>query len=533
MKFLDCTFRDGGYYNNWDFPEQIIQQYLYAMESVNVDVVELGFRSLQFEEFKGACAYTTDSFISSLSIPEKLQIGVMVNGSELVGNDQFENCKKLFPNNKSSSPVDVVRIACHVHEFKSVLPVSKWLKDQGYLVGFNLMQVSDRTAEEIKDLAKAASEWPIDVLYFADSMGGMTSSQVANIIEWLKINWTKDLGIHTHDNIGLALSNSLSAANYGVKWLDSTVTGMGRGPGNAKTEYLAIELAHKRDQDCNLVPLMNLIANYFEPLKNEYGWGSNSYYYLAGKYGIHPSFVQTMLSDNRYSEEDILAVIDRLKKEGGKKFSFNTLDASRRFYLGEPRGNWKPKELLANRNVLILGTGPGVETHRSAIESYIKSKKPVVIALNTQSKVDSRLINFHIACHPVRLLADCKEHVNLPQPLIVPSSMLPSEVKESLTGKDVFDYGLSVEENQFEFGDSYCIAPTSLVIAYALSVCTSGQANKIFLAGFDGYKADDPRNNEMNKLLGAYFTSKKSRPVISITPTRYELKSTSVYALAD
>ena len=57
--------------------------------------------------------------------------------------------------------------------------------------------------------------------------------------------WKGDLGIHAHDNMGKAMENSISAIDNGTNWVDSTVLGMGRGPGNVKTESLIIELEKK------------------------------------------------------------------------------------------------------------------------------------------------------------------------------------------------------------------------------------------------------------------------------------------------
>jgi 4-hydroxy 2-oxovalerate aldolase len=283
----------------------------------------------------------------------------------------------------------------------------------------------------------------------------------------------------------------------------------------------------------NLVPLMSIIKDYFQPLKNKCGWGSNPYYYLSGKYGIHPTYIQEMLGDSRYSEEDILAAITHLKTEGGKKFSVNALDASRQFYKGEPRGSWNPKMLFENKNVLILGTGEGASEHKIALENYIRTYQPVVVALNTQSAIDQTLIDVRVASHPIRLLADCVAHTLLPQPLITPASMLPKNVVESLKDKQLLDYGISIRDNIFEFGEDYSTLPTSLVICYALAAITSGKASKILMAGFDGYGADDPRNSEMNKLLSIYSTSESSISLQSITATCYEMKSQSIYGLTN
>ncbi|MDD4864940.1 MAG: aldolase catalytic domain-containing protein [Alishewanella agri] len=532
VNILDCTLRDGGYYNSWNFPTDVANKYLEAMFAAGVDIVELGLRSLINKGFKGASAYTTDSYIRTLAVPAGLKVAVMINATEIVGDMlQNEALQKLFPCDAANSPVDVVRIACHVHEFVAALPACNWLKERGYTVGFNLMQIADRTQEEVEALSLEASRYPIDALYFADSMGSMDPAQTSQIISWLRKHWQGDMGIHTHDNMGLALSNTLQAVKDGVTWLDATVTGMGRGPGNARTEELVIEVADMRKQAINMVPLMSVIRSYFQPLKNQCGWGSNPYYYMSGKYGIHPTYIQEMLGDSRYSEEDILAAINHLKLEGGKKFSLNTLDATRHFYSGEPRGSWMPKELFAGKEVLLLGTGPGVAEHRIALEDYIKKHKPVVVALNTQSGVSQSLIDVRVACHPIRLLADCEAHTQLPQPLITPASMLPADVLVSLKNKTLLDYGLSVKAGTFCFGEQISVLPTSLVICYALASITAGDASRIMMAGFDGYGADDPRNTEMNKLLKLYAANSAALELLSVTPSRYEIKSQSIYGL--
>jgi 4-hydroxy 2-oxovalerate aldolase len=305
---------------------------------------------------------------------------------------------------------------------------------------------------------------------------------------------------------------------------------MGRGPGNARTEELIIEMSEQNKTRINIVPLMALIRTYFGPMKKECGWGSNPYYFLSGKYGIHPSYIQEMLSDSRYNEEDKLAPITHLNVEGGKKFSVNPLDATRNFYTGNCNGSWDPKTLFENKEVILLGSGPGVKKHSVAIESYIRTNKPIVLALNTQTAIKSDLIDVRVACHPVRLLADCGTHMKLPQPLITPASMLPKDVKKSLESKHLLDFGLTVDNDSFVYNSSSCVVPSSLVLAYALAVLNSGKASRIMMAGFDGYLSDDPRSKEIIALLKTY-RSKEYIPLEAITPTRYAMKQVSVYAL--
>lgn len=532
LKLLDCTLRDGGYYTNWDFPKDLIEDYLQAMASAGLDYVELGFRSFESSPFRGACYYTTDDFIRSLAIPDGIRIGVMMNASELVNHADGPEIAvgKLF-SPAAASPVSLVRFACHLHEFETTLPACRWLKSQGYEVGINLMQVADRTAAEIERIGELASDHPLDVLYFADSLGGMDTEQTSRIIRHLRVHWQGEIGIHTHDSMGRAVANSLQATRDGATWVDSTVTGMGRGPGNAQTEYIVLELGAGREERTNLSPLLTLVRNHFQPMQRHYGWGKNPFYHLAGKYGIHPTFVQEMLADPRYGEAEALAVIEHLREVGGKKFSREVMEAGRQMYGGASSGQWSPSAELGGRTVLILGSGPGAAAHREAIERYIEKARPFVVALNAQCTVAPGLIDIRAACHPFRLLADCDLYRTLPQPLVAPVSRLPKPVLARLERNSLRDFGLTVTPGKFAFAERSAVAPSSLAVAYALALAASGRADRIMVAGFDGYGADDPRTAEMDEIWSIFQAADGALPIVSITPTRYKLQTTSVYAL--
>lgn len=530
---IDCTLRDGGYHNDWDFPTDLIEEYLQAMAAISVDVVELGFRGFEAEGFRGGCAYTTDRFIESLTIPDGLTIGVMVNAAELVQSpDGVSGAVDRLFKPAADSRVTMVRLASHVGEFDGALEATTRLQELGYRVGVNLMQIGDRTDKEVEEVARRAAARPPDVLYFADSLGSMDPDQTAHMVRLLRRAWDGALGIHTHDNMGRALANSLRALEEGVEWLDATVTGMGRGPGNVRTENLVIELAERRSQSLDIVPLVSLVEHRFRPLQAIHGWGTNTYYYLAGKYGVHPTYVQSMLADSRYAEEDVLAVLEYLRLAGGKKFSVESLETGRNFYDSQPSGSWAPADLIKGRDVLLLGSGPGVAVHRSALVHYIESARPVVVAFNTDLALEDRLVDLRVASHPYRLLSNAAAHLKLPQPLVTPASMLPESVRDPLDGKELLDFGLAIRPDTYEFSDRYCVLPTSLTVAYALAVAASGRANRILLAGFDGYSSDDPRNIEVDHLFAGFSATEGAPEVVAIPPSRYDVASGSVYALA-
>ena len=109
--------------------------------------------------------------------------------------------------------------------------------------------------------------------------------------------------------------------------------------------------------------------------------------------------------------------------------------------------------------------------------------------------------------------------------------MLPESLRGSLKGKKILDFGVTIKSDAFCCNETHCVLPTSLVIAYALAIAVSGKASRILLAGFDGYAADDPRMSEMDKLLSSYQRIKDAPPLLTITPSRYKVPSTSVYSM--
>ena len=154
-----------------------------------------------------------------------------------------------------------------------------------------------------------------------------------------------------------------------------------------------------------------------------------------------------------------------------------------------------------------------------------------MIALNTQSDVEQNLIDARAASHPIRLLADCKDHIKFQQPLITPFSMLPEIIQKDLYKKKILDFGMTISNQDFEFNKNCCKLPSSLVFAYVLAVANSGLAKQIILAGFDGYNADDPRTEEMEKIIRIYNQNLNSINIKSITPTKYKITTQSIFGL--
>ena len=534
LKILDCTLRDGGYYNNWDFSRELIEEYLLAMSVAKIDYIEIGFRFFKKDTYLGPCAYTTSSFLETLNIPKGLKIGIMINAKDILANGLTKKeIDKTFFDLPKKNKISFIRFACHLNEIVKIIPICNELNKKKITTAINLMQISEVSDGEIEKITKLASNSKLDIFYFADSLGNLEPKNIIDISNVIKRYWKKDIGFHAHDNMGRALINGVAALNNGVKWIDSTVTGMGRGAGNIKTEFALLQFSKYLKKNSDISLLLKVIENRFDPMKQKYHWGTNPYYYLAGQHKIHPTFIQSMLSELKLEPLEMLSAIDNLKSEEGKNFNRNLIEVGKKLYEGKTSGDWSPFSLIKGRDVLIICPGPSSMTHSEAIENFIKQKKPFVIALNVQKHINEKLINLRVSCQTLRIMTDVSIFKKITQTLVLPFDRLPAQQKKNfkkLKKLKIVNYGLQVKPGKFNFGKNSSIAPNSLTIAYALSIANSGRAKKIYVSGLDGFPLEDPRRREMDETLAVYSSLKNKSELISITPTRYKIKSSSVYA---
>jgi len=542
LTLLDCTLRDGGYYNNWSFDKDHVIRYLAAMSEIGISFVEVGFRFLPGSKKLGPYAYTEEPFLESLDLPDDLSYGVMINGKDFIlEKNPITSLNKTF-DRAENSIISLVRIAINFNQAERVELIAKELKSLGYKVGLNLMQAGYKENQEYSLIAKTIDSWSaVDVLYFADSFGNMDPEEVNRITNVFKKNWKGDLGIHTHNNKGLALINSLSAINSGVRWCDSTLAGMGRGAGNVQTENLILELMPKG----NYLELQKSLVD-FTKLKDIYNWGTNFHYHFAASNNIHPTFVQTLLSDDRYSTDQIATILELLANMDSKAFTKNSISKAvyndvsgfteltpsstsetqeiRMSIDNHFNGSWDATDWLSNEEVLLVGAGNSVKNNLGLINNYIKKNNPKVICLNNNNFIKHDLVHAVAVCNVSRVILDANLFHNLQCPLIMPQSQIGHLLGSSLDNIEILDYGMTLKEGAIEIHPKGCCLNAPYAAAYALALVTQAGSKKISLIGFDGYTATDSRQDEMNSIFSNYQALGNSIPIVSLTPTSYEVE---------
>jgi 4-hydroxy 2-oxovalerate aldolase len=535
-RILDCTLRDGGYYNHWCYSRDLVESYLRAVDDAGVDIIEMGFRNFPQAAFLGPYAYSTDAFLRSLPLPARAEIAVMVDGKALLrtGAQPAAAVDALFAP-RSESPVGWVRVAAHFEEIPRCAPVAARLRELGYRVGLNLMQSAGKVAAEIAALAALVQSWgTVDVLYFADSLGSMDADEVRRVYAAIASRWSGPVGMHAHNNKSLAVQNTLVALDAGAGYADATVLGMGRGAGNAELEILLCELEARGMRAARLDALAALCEEHFRPLHERYKWGASFFYHYSALHEIHPMFAQTLIADRRYSAREKLAALRALADKESTSFSRLEIERSLNSFADDrPLDANAPAADLGvfdGAEVMLVGAGPSVRQYAPDIEMFIREHAPLVLTLNHQAAIDSSLVDGIICVDRYRLISECAYLATCGKPIYSSRRFQDDLTRERLTGADLREYDCRLELGRFSALANGCVIPVPLAFAYALGLCLAGGVRRIFLVGFDGFDSDDSRQGEMLQLLRAVESEFRQIAMTALTPTSYPVAQGSIYA---
>ena len=481
---LDCTLRDGGYYNNWLFSNKLINQYINFVERNQINFVEIGFRFFDEIRTKGNTAYSDLSFIKSLKFQKKTSIGVMFNGSDIL---KFKNNKKIinyYLDVLRSNKLSFVRIACHAKELDQISFFTKKVKSNKKKIMINLMQISEIKVPEIKNICKKIKKINPDVFYLADSLGSMKPFNFKGVIKEVKKFWYGEMGIHAHNNKKLALKNTLISNSLGVEWLDCTITGMGRGAGNTITEELLKKMNKNQFKDSD-----NILINKFKSMKKKYKWGPSQIYGIAADYKIHPTYIQLLLTGKPFAEyrNNIKNVLINLKKSSSK-FEINKLYISLNSEIKKYKNNFEFLKNRFNKDVLIIGSKDNLRRDLPKLKNYIKEKDVYTISLNDTKKIKENFCDIHAVSHPLRIATDFNTY-SKNKKYALPYNML-NKRKIKKVSKNIYNVNVKFGKNNFKKNNNFFELNTPLAIGFALQISLKVKTNRIVLYGFSDEYSD-------------------------------------------
>jgi len=266
VNILETTLRDGSYAINFSFTESDTAIICKKLEEVGFEYIEIGHGvGLNASNAGYGTSTATDEeyMIAAKEVLKNAKYGMFC----IPGIARVEDLDIA-----AKHEMGFVRIGTNVTEVSTSEPFIKKAKDYGMFVAANFMKSYALPPEEFAKQVKVSEEYGTDMVYLVDSAGGMFGEDMRKYYKAIRELTDIPVGFHGHDNLGMAVSNSLAAADMGMEFVDSSLQGLGRSAGNASTEILVTALLKRGyETGIDLLELLKIGEKYIRPLVSTRG----------------------------------------------------------------------------------------------------------------------------------------------------------------------------------------------------------------------------------------------------------------------
>lgn len=481
IKLLDCTLRDGGYVNDWNYGNSVIKYMLQRYVNAGMDLVEIGFLDERREfDINRTIFPDTDAM-------NKVFEGVDKKDTKLVAMIDYGTCgaDKIAP--KSETIIDGIRIIFKKPNMYKAIEFAKEILAKGYFVSMNMVSITAYEDRDLLDFCEAVNKINPYAVAIVDTYGLMHKEQMQHYFAMLNHNLNPEIaiGYHSHNNFQLAYSNTIEILNMKTNRtlvLDGSAYGMGKSAGNAPIELLAMHLNDCYGKNYDMNQILEIIETAVMPIYKKTPWGYALLFYLAASNNCHPNYITYLLDKSTLSIESINKIVKKIEPE--KKLNYdkehikNLYDEFQNVKFDDEQAIKDLKTEYQGKRILLLGPGKTVSSEEDKICGFIENNEVEVIAVNfipKRIKADALFIG-NSKRYGTMIVDLAKSDL----PIIGTSnvSSLNKEFKYFVNCERVLDKGEDISDNS---------------LAMVLNLLSMIQPKNITLAGFDGYDMDSTK----------------------------------------
>jgi 4-hydroxy 2-oxovalerate aldolase len=296
------------------------------------------------------------------------------------------------------------------------------------------------------------------------------------------------IGYHSHNNFQLGYANCtelMAVDSHRELIVDGSLYGMGKSAGNACTELLAMHVNENYGGRYNLDQLLEAIdVDIMKEYSKQY-WGYSLKHFIAASNDCHPDYVSNLLNKKTLSVKSIQEILAKIPKENKLTFNRNIMENHYLEYQNkviEDSGAYASLgSELDQRNILIIAPGKSIEHHAEKIRSFIKEKNPVIITIN--------FINDDFDPNYV-FMGNAKRY----------SQFFNKIYRKDLHVKVICTSNVSESNKKidYKFNFNSLVNEDALIrdnpMLMLLKILVKMKIKEAYLAGFDGYSADNSKN---------------------------------------
>ena len=535
IRMLDCTLRDGAYIVNGQFGVNAICGIIKKLGEANVEIVECGWlKEPQYTE--GSTYYHLPSDL--LPLLDEKRPGTIY--TVMIDWDRYDLSQ--LPDNDGKS-IDGIRIVFPRDHFKEAIPLGYVVKEKGYKLFFQAANTLGYTDDELLEMVSEINKVRPDGLAVVDTFGAMYEEDMRWIVSLVNrhLDPSIALGLHSHNNLQQSFLLSMCFVKLLTESvrdiiIDSSLSGMGRGAGNAPTELVANFLNRFYGKRYDMNAIVDVIDVYMSSFSKNYTWGYSTAYFLAGMYCSHVNNIAYLTEKHKTRNKDIKQILEALPKEKRLVYDYDLLEEKYVEYQ-QCNVNDEPvrdtlRKRIQGRKVLLIAPGFNAVLEKERVRTVKEREELITIGVN--AVVDGYKYDYLFFTNPVRLMYALEVYSDVLEntELIFTSNLLRSVEESSLKKEPQYiNYNDLVIRGWVHFENS---------VIMCLRLIDKLDATSVFIAGFDGYSRErmyadallhsnilpeeiDAINEDIGKMLNDFQKHRySSGEIILVTTSCYD-----------
>lgn len=478
VNLLDCTLRDGAYITDGNFGSGIIKGIINNLNNARVEIIEVGWLK-DIEHKEGSTYFQTVEDIIPYLPKDKNKDTKFVT---MIDYGRYD-IQKLSEFNGES--IDSIRVVFPKEKYAEAIKFSKKIKEKGYNLCLQAANTQSYSDLDLIKLAQYTNEVMPESLSIVDTFGVMHKTDLQRIYMILDNNLDKNIkiGFHSHNNLQMSYALSIEFVEFSRQTnrniiIDSSLCGMGRGAGNTCTELISNYLNSKNNGNYDMNIIMDTIDIYMKNFINNYKWGYNVPFCIAGQLGSHVNNIAYLQDTHKTNFRDLKIILESLAVNERKLYDYEKLEKIYVNYLNkEVRDKetiYKLKRDFSNKKILLIAPGKTINTEKEKIQNFINKENPIIIGINSIS--EDFKYNYLFFTNPVRYnYAKDQNQKIFSETTKIVTSNISTETKES---ELIINYNTLMKLGWKYFDNSTIMA---------IRLLAKLNVEEINFAGFDGY----------------------------------------------
>ena len=325
VSIIDCTLRDGGYLNNWQFSDEFQKRAIESLCEANIDIIECGFISETSGTDEIGTNFKSIEKINLMLKEEKFNTSTS-RFAVMMRIDEY-NPDALPVCNRSENLVSIVRVMLYKNEIEQSKEKLQKIIDKGYELHIQPTIISYYSDEEIVQMIKSFENLNYHSISIVDTFGALNEDQINRITMLFDkyANKNSRLSLHCHDNLSKAYQNSITFLNsvtlHRDVYVDSSIAGLGRGGGNLPTELLITLLKNDKNMNYFVSPIKDFSFKYLNNIERNIKEEDFYAFAITANKNMHPNYAIWLLLQ-KYSRQDIQKILELISPEKYETFDY-------------------------------------------------------------------------------------------------------------------------------------------------------------------------------------------------------------------